>query len=198
MMTATRRQAKQEPTLMTADEFFAMPDDGSPNKYELVDGVLVAMAPTHPTHGRLQAALTMLIGAHLRARKSPCWIATEIGVQPTIKASTNVRVPDLGVSCRPQAPGDKSMPEPALLAEVLSPSTAKADQAKVWLYASMPSVQEILLVHSKKVRLEFYTRLADGSWPSEAQIAVAGQGIHLNCIDMALAVDHLYDGIPMT
>jgi Uma2 family endonuclease len=196
-MTAVRRQAEEELPLMTAEEFFDMPDDGTDTKYELVDGLLVAMAPTHPTHGRLQAALSYLITAHLKARKSPCWVATEICVQPTIKANTNVRVPDLGVSCRPQAPGDKSMPEPVLLAEILSPSTAKADQAKVWLYATMPSVQEILIVHSKKVRLEFYTRLADGSWPKEAQMAIAGQGIHFKCIDMALAVDELYDGIPL-
>jgi Uma2 family endonuclease len=196
-MTAARRQTHPEPPLMTAAEFFDMPDDGTDTKYELVDGVLVAMAPTHPTHGRLQAALAILIGSHLKARKSPCWIATEICVQPTIKASTNVRIPDLGVSCRPQAPGDKSMPEPVLLTEVLSPSTVKADQAKVWLYATMPSVQEILIVHSTKIRLEFYTRFADGSWPKEAQIATTGHSIHFKCIDMKLEVDELYDGIPV-
>jgi Uma2 family endonuclease len=157
----------------------------------------VAMAPPIPTHSRLQVELGYLIRSHLKARNSPCWIATEIGVQPAIKASTNVRVPDLGVSCRPQVRGDKSMPEPVLLVEILSPSTARADQAKVWLYATMPSVQEILIVHSTKIRLEFYTRNADGSWPKEAQFATTGQGIHFNCIDMALAVDDLYDGIPL-
>jgi Uma2 family endonuclease len=196
-MIAGRSHARRNPPLMTADEFFDMPDDGTGTKYELVDGVLVAMAPTHPTHGRLQAALTYLISAHLRARKSPCWIATEIGVQPTIKANTNVRIPDIGVSCRPQVLSDKSMPEPVLLTEVLSPSTARGDQAKVWLYATMPSVQEILIIHSTEVRLEFYTRLTDRSWPKEAQIATTGQGIHFKCIDMALAVDELYDGIPL-
>jgi Uma2 family endonuclease len=196
-MASARRKPKANAPLMTADEFFDMPDDDTGNKYELVDGVLVAMAPAHPTRGRLQAALTYLISAHLKARKSPCWIATEIGVQPALKASTNVRVPDLGVSCRPQVRGDKSMPEPVLLVEILSPSTARADQAKVWLYATMPSVQEILIVHSTRARLEFYTRNADGSWPKEAQFATTGQGIHFNCIDMALAVDDLYDGIPL-
>ena len=197
MTASARRKAQSELPLMTADEFFDMPDDGTDTKYELVDGALVAMAPTHPNHGRLQAELAFLSRSHLKARKSPCWIATEICVQPTIKANTNVRVPDLGVSCRPQLPGDKSMPEPVLLTEVQSPSTAKSDQAKVWLYATMPSVQEILIVHSKKVRLEFYTRLADGSWPNEAQIATPGHSINLKCIDMMLLVDELYDGIPV-
>jgi Uma2 family endonuclease len=196
-MASDRSKPKADTPLMTADEFFDMPDDGTGNKYELVDGVLVAVAPAMLTHGRLQAALTYLIGAHLRARNSQCWIAAEIGVQPALKASTNVRVPDLGVSCRPQIRGDKSMPEPVLLVEILSPSTARADQAKVWLYATMPSVQEILIVHSTKARLEFYNRNADGSWPKEAQFAITGQGIHFNCIDMALAVDDLYDGIPL-
>jgi Uma2 family endonuclease len=196
-MASARRKPKADTPLMTADEFFDMPDDGTGNKYELVDGVLVAMAPPIPTHGRLQAGLAYLINSHLQTGKSSAWAAIAVCVQPALKASTNVRVPDLGVSCRPQVRGDKSMPEPVLLVEILSPSTARADQAKVWLYATMPSVQEILIVHSSKARLEFYTRNADGSWPREAQFATTGQGIHFNCIDMALAVDDLYDGIPL-
>ena len=194
-MTAARRQAKPDPPLMTADEFFDMPDDGTDTKYELVDGVLVAMAPTHATHGRLQGKLAYLIYAHLDATDSKCWMATEIGVKPELKGKTNVRVPDLGVSCRPQMPGEKPMPEPNLLVEILSPSTEKADQAKVWLYATMPSVDEILIVHTTKVRLELYARLPDGRWPKEAQLAMQGDSVHISCIGMQLDVDKLYRDI---
>jgi Uma2 family endonuclease len=196
-MTAARRQVRHDPPLMTADEFFDMPDDGTGNKYELVDGVLVAMAPPMPTHGRLQIELGFLIRRHLKDTKSRCWIASEIGVQPKLKGKTNVRVPDLGVSCKPQVLSDKAMPEPNLLVEILSPSTEKADEAKVWLYATIPSVQEILLVHSTKLRLELYQRLPDGAWPKDAIIARAGQSITLGCIDMMLSADELYLDIPL-
>jgi Uma2 family endonuclease len=194
-MSSARRKPDTDPPLMTADEFFDMPDDGTGNKYELVDGALVAMAPTHATHGRLQGKLAYLIYAHLDVTGSKCWMATEIGVKPELKGKTNVRVPDLGVSCRPQMPGEKPMPEPNLLVEILSPSTARADQAKVWLYATMPSVREILIVHTTKVRLELYARLADGSWPNEAQLAMQGDSVDISCIGMQLHVDKLYQDI---
>jgi Uma2 family endonuclease len=196
-MASARRKPDADPPLMTAEEFFEMPDDGTGNKYELVDGALVAMAPPMPTHGRLQIELGYLILKHLREKKSRCWIASEVGVQPKLKGKDNVRVPDLAVSCRPQVLSDKAMPEPNLLVEILSPSSAKADQAKVWLYATMPSVQEILLVHSTKICLEFYRRLPDGTWPKEAEIAKPGQSVTLGCIGMLLAVDELYLDIPL-
>jgi Uma2 family endonuclease len=194
-MTSVRRKSDADPPLMTADEFFDMPDDGTGTKYELVDGVLVAMAPSHATHGRLQGKLAYLIYAHLELTGSTCWMATEIGVKPELKGKTNVRVPDLGVSCKPQMPGEKPMPEPNLLVEILSPSTTRADQAKVWLYATMASVREILIVHTTSVRLELYARLADGNWPKEAQLAMPGESVNLNCIGMQLDVDRLYRDI---
>jgi Uma2 family endonuclease len=197
MTASARRSADIYPPLMTADEFFDMPDDGTDTKYELVDGHLVAMAPAHPIHGRLQAEVARLIGNHLQAHLPNCWIATEIRVQPSLNANTNVRIPDLGVSCRDQVRADKGMPQPVLLVEILSPSNVRDTNANVWMYATMPSVTEILLVHSTTERLELFQRAANGGWPAEAEIAEVGQALTLKSIGMALKVDELYRGIPL-
>jgi Uma2 family endonuclease len=196
-MTAARRKVVDDlPEPMTADEFFDMPDDGTDVKYELVDGYLVAMAPTSPVHSLLQAKLAYLISSHLKTNNSPCWVGTETGVQPVIKKNTNVRIPDLGVSCTPLTLEDKSMQKPVLLIEVLSPSNAKATQANLWMYASMASVQEVLLVHTKGARLELFRRHSDGQL-AEAIIADVGQSVRLESIDMDLAVDELYGNTPL-
>ncbi len=194
-MTAVRRQIYDEmPELMTADEFFVMPDDGK--KYQLIDGSLVAMAPAAPIHSLLQAELARLIGNHLAAQNSRCWVGTETGVQPVIKSNTNVRIPDLGVSCTPLTLDDKSMQNPVLLVEILSPSNAKVTEANFWMYATMASVQEVLLVHTKGARLELFRRKPDGQL-ADALIADVGQSVQLQSIEMDLAVDVLYGPTPL-
>ena len=48
--------------LMTAEELFKLPDDG--RRYELLDGVLVEMAPTNRFHGRTENRLGYVLTKH--------------------------------------------------------------------------------------------------------------------------------------
>jgi Uma2 family endonuclease len=192
-MAAVRKPKQQLP--MTADEFFEMPDDGV--KYELVDGYLVAMAPTVPIHNMLQARLSYLISRHLDDKKSSCWVGTEPGVQPRMQANFNVKIPDLGISCTPLTLADKVMRDPVMLAEILSPSNVKETRASVWLYASIPSVREIMLVHTTEPKLELFQRQSDGEWPRDATIVGLGGAVTLACIGFALRVDELYRDTPL-
>jgi Uma2 family endonuclease len=168
-MTAARRQVTDLAGSMTADEFLAMPNDGI--KYELVDGYLEAMPPASPTHGRLQVRLGTLVDQHLTATASSCWAATEIGIQPVMRAGVNVRIPDFGVTCHPQSPDDQVMQKPRLMVEIFTPSNARKTAANVWLYATIPSVTEILLVHTTAFKLELFLRNPDGTWPTDGIVA---------------------------
>ena len=58
-------------------------------------------------------------------------------------------------------------PEPILFIEILSPSNEVETWANVWTYASIPSVAEILVVHSTRVAAELLRREANGQWPDE-------------------------------
>ena len=196
MPAASRLLTEELPEPITADEFFAMPDDGSGTKYQLVNGYLEAMAPVAPVHSLLQAELTYLIRLHLKAIESSCWVGTETGIQPVIRNKTNVRIPDLGVSCTPLTLEDKTMQNPILLVEVLSPSNEKETEANLWMYATMACVQEVLLVHTKGARLELFRRRPDGQL-AEAIIADVGQSVNLESIGMGLAVDELYGPTPL-
>jgi Uma2 family endonuclease len=63
--------------------------------------------------------------------------------------------------------GAKTMSDPLLLIEVLSPSNEAITRANVWTYITIPSVQEILLLRSLAIGGELLHRGPDGTW-SEA------------------------------
>ena len=127
------------PPLLTVADFIDWPVDGTDMRYELVDGVLRAMAPASDTHATIQANLLYLIGAHLRAHKPDCRTAATPGIQPRLRAEWNFRIPDIGVTCAPNRPGDIMLPAPLLLVEVLSPGNANDTWDNIPHYASLPN-----------------------------------------------------------
>lgn len=179
---------------MTAREFFVWPGDGSQRKFELVDGVLKAMSPAHPTHGIIQARLAYLLAKHLRDERLPCVVGTEPPVVPRVNASANVRVPDLGVSCAKNPDAEPALAEPIILIEILSPSNQSHTWRNVWAYATIPSVQEILIVHSMRKEAKLLRRLPDGSWPQTPLDIGHGDTIEISSLGMRVALDEVYVG----
>ena len=57
--------ANQLPHLMTVAEFLDWPTPDGSDRWELVDGVPVAMAPASDRHGTIHAEAVRLIGNHL-------------------------------------------------------------------------------------------------------------------------------------
>jgi Uma2 family endonuclease len=187
----THAQAKLPP-LMTVADFLEWPGDGTGARYELVDGVLRAMAPPNDTHGLIQSNLAVAIGLHLRKNRTQCRINITPGVQPRLRADWNFRIPDLGVTCAPNVPGALTMPDPILLIEVLSPGNANDTWDNVPHYASLPSVVEILIVHSTRMKAELLRRGANGEWPENPE-AIESQGvISLSSIGLDLPLAEAY------
>lgn len=184
-MTASASKPTSE---MTASAFL---DWVAGRRFELVDGITVAMAPGTALHAKLQAQLALLIGQHLKRQAGPCWVGTEPGVQPRAQSRHNVRVPDLAVSCTPVGPSDRVMRDPILIVEILSPSNTKDTRSNVLAYTSIPTVKEILIVDTSSRRLEVLCRDADGTWPDDptahlgaGRIVVASIGLELDLADV--------------
>ena len=153
------------PPMMTVDEFIGWTGDGTDTRYELVDGELRAMAPAADAHNTIVANLLVLIGGHLRNIGSPCRVVSAPGIQPHIRSNWNFRVPDLGVTCAPNRPNAVMTPEPVVLIEVLSPGNKNETYENVRAYGTIPSVREIVIVHSTLVRAELLVRDEHGHWP---------------------------------
>ena len=154
------------PIRMTVAEFFAW-NPPSAQLWQLVDGEPQAMGPANRTHGAIQNELGRLLANHFDERKSPCSVVAAPGVIPRVQSETNVRIPDLAVTCSGYDAEESALADPVLLIEILSPSNQAETWANVWAYTTIPSVQEILVLKTASIAAELLRRNPDGSWPSQ-------------------------------
>lgn len=140
-----------------------------------MEGEAVAMAPANTTHAAIQAELCRLIANALLANGAPCSVFTEPGVIPRVFAHENVRAPDLAVTCGDYKTERRTLAEPVVLIEILSPSNEDRTRYNVWAYTSIPSVAEIALFHTDQVGVELWRRLPDGNWPEAPVRIEAGE-----------------------
>ncbi len=122
---------------MTVGELLALPDDGK--RHELVEGELREMPPAGARHGDAAAALTILLGQHVRAQRLGRVLAAETGFRISRNPDT-VRAPDISFVSRERVPPD-GPPEgywelaPDLAVEVVSPNDTAAEvQSKVQMW----------------------------------------------------------------
>jgi Uma2 family endonuclease len=180
------------PVRMTVEEFLRW-DSGDDRRYELVDGTPRAMAPAGPLHGFLQAEFAAIVRNHLRAQGSGCKAIVAPGVVPKRFFRHNARVPDLAVTCSPILPGQTTLANPVLLVEILSPGNQAKTWTNVWAYTSIPSVLDILILHTDRIAADLLRRGTDGQWPDEAT-RIAGDVVELESIGLRLALSELYAG----
>ena len=188
---------------MTVAEFLDWPGDGRAKRYQLIDGEVRAMALASPAHGMIGATLARLIGNRLEQTKSPCLVVIAPGVVPRLRSDINFRVPDLGVTCGEIKAGELMLPDPVLLIEILSPSNEADTRANVWAYATIPSVREILIVHSTQIAAELLRRQPNdasgvpsraGNWPETPEEIGPNGVLRLETIDLTCPISALYVG----
>jgi Uma2 family endonuclease len=177
---------------MSVSDFLDWRGDGSGRKFQLVDGELRAMSPGSATHGTIQMTMGRLIGNELVGSGGRCRVVSEPAVATRVRANINLRVPDLGVTCTPDAAGQQTLPDPILLIEILSPGNASDTWDNVWSYTTIPSVREIVVVHSTRVFAEVLRRGADGNWPPEPEEIGPDATLRLNTIAFACPLSDVY------
>jgi Uma2 family endonuclease len=177
---------------MTVPEFFAWPGDGSSRRFQLVDGELCAMSPASAAHGAIQTDLGYLLRRHMIEKGRACRVVTEPAIVTRVRANINLRVPDVGVSCTPASPGEQPLPDPSILIEILLPGNASDTWDNVWSYTTIPSVREIVVVHSTRVFAELLRREADGNWPAEPEEIGPEGTLRLDSIAFACSLHSAY------
>jgi Uma2 family endonuclease len=177
---------------MTVAEFLDWDSgDRSGALWQLRDGEPEVMAPASDPYGMIQNELGRLIGNHLIERNSPYRVGVAPGVVPRVRSTRNFLVPGLGVTCVPPA-GGPTMLDPVVLIEILSPTNARETRANVWAYTSIPSVAEIVLVHSTSIAAEVLRRQNDATWPAEPQYIDAVDDLVLASIDFRIPLRAVY------
>jgi len=178
---------------MDVADFIAWPGDGTDTRYELVDGVLRAMASASDTHNLIQANLVALIHAHLKRARPSCRVVGNPGIQPRLMADWNFRVPDIGVTCVPNSAAVFMTPDPVLLIEILSPSNIADTRENIRAYATIPTVTELVIVHSTRMKAEVMRRDDKGAWPKDAEIVDRNGVLRLTSIGAEFAMNDIYD-----
>ncbi len=147
---------------LTVDEFLDW-DSGDDQRYELMDGVPMAMASPLRAHRILAANLSRRLGEALDDRPS-----CSVGVEEPIAIpgrDDRCHVADLAVTCQPHEPGQRLTPEPVVVVEILSASTEKRDRrVKLPDYRSIPSIEAIVPLDQEQFYCEVHHRQAGGRW----------------------------------
>jgi Uma2 family endonuclease len=139
----------------------------------------------------LQGEIGRLIGNHLLEQGGPCRLLSQPGIVPRVRSDRNFRIPDLAVTCAPPAQG-LMVPDPVVLIEILSPSNEAQTRANIWAHTTIPSVREILAVHSTRIEAELLRRNPDGSWPEDPEILTAVDTLALPSIGFATTLAMCY------
>jgi Uma2 family endonuclease len=151
---------------MTAEEFLAFLDARpAEERWELRDGRPVAL-PRAMVGGTLRHSLiagNVVAALRFMARTRGCQAhGGDLMVVPPDHDGFGV-FPDAFVRCGPSSDEMRKADDPFVVVEVLSPSTAAHDRGdKFLLYASIPTVSEILLVYQHKIAVERWVRGAEG------------------------------------
>ena len=147
----------------TADEFVAWASEQPEGRFELDNGLVVAMAPERVNHAIAKRNATMILHGDIVARGLVCQALPD-GVAVRVNDRT-VYEPDALVRCGPPPPGDAvEVNDPVIVVEVVSPSSRGIDRGvKLAGYFSVPSVRHYLIVDTDKRTLIHHRRGEDGS-----------------------------------
>lgn len=163
-------------------------------RLEFVDGWVVAMTGGTTRHARLAGRIIRALGNSLEG--GPCEPYSS-DLKVWVEEARRATYSDVTVVCGEPASSRidaNAITNPAVLVEVLSPSTEADDRGPRWHdFRSLPSLKHYVLVSQNEKRIEVFTRDGDG-WrydeKSRGTVKLAG-------IRASFSVDALYRGIAL-
>lgn len=181
--------------LLTVEEFL----DAHPNDkrhYQLIDGIIVAMAPPATPHQIIAGNLTGEMYAAVMANLPNCTVRSQAGIAPQGLHGRNHFEADMTVTCE-SSPGYKGInEEPLLIVEILSPSTELDDFfIKLPDYQLIPSLQEILYIESAEIAATVYRRDQGGDWQM-SEVSGLEARLQLETIGLDIPLSAVYRGVP--
>lgn len=176
----------------TVDDYFRA-ERGSPTRHEFRGGRIIAMAGGTEPHARIASNLVREIGNRLKG--TPCR-AYGSDLRVLSAATGDYAYPDVTVVCGPaefgRAPdGQRTVANPKLIVEVLSPSTEADDRGvKFDGYRAVPSFEQYVLVAQDRPYALTFLRQPDGTWSMrpyiglDAVVTLPAVGVELPMADV--------------
>ena len=147
---------------LTPEEYLHL-EAKSDIKHEYIDGEIYAMAGATDTHVTIALNIAILLRNHLRGSGCRVYISD---MKVRIESKNRFYYPDVLVTCEDRDRENSTFKQfPNLIIEVLSDSTEAFDRGDKFAdYQSLPSLQEYVLVNTKKARIECFRRTKDDLW----------------------------------
>lgn len=177
---------------MTPDEYLAF-EERQVGRHEYIRGEVFAMAGATLRHNDVTFNVAVAIRAHLRASGGACR-QYGMDVKLRIEAANAFFYPDAFVVCDEASGSETQVTDARLVVEVLSASTEAYDRGdKFAEYRKLASLQEYVLIDSRRRRVDTYRREADGTW---ILTPYDGEGtVQFVSVNLALSMDAIYDGV---
>ncbi len=177
------------------EEYFAL-EGASDARFEYWDGDIVCMSGGSIAHGTISSNVSFALAFGLRGGKCRAFTGDVAIYTPTLPP---YRYPDASAACGElefkHIKGHDALVNPALVVEVISPSTATLDEGpKFVAYQAIPTLRDYLLVSQDEPRVTHYTRLASGSW-ERRDVTGLDASPELQSIGRALNLRDVYDGV---
>ncbi len=195
MKTTTLLQTRK----YTPEEYLAL-EDKAKYKSEFWDGYIIPLHGSPPTlagadinHIQIVTNLVEVLSPKLK--KNDCRTFSN-DLKIWIPNREKFLYPDIAVVC-----GKLNfynlrrdiVTNPKLLIEVLSDSTAAFDRSeKLWLYQTIESLEEYILISQEKAVVEQYQRRDDGKWTYRAIIGIESS-VNFESVGLEIKLKNIYE-----
>ncbi len=181
-------------TKWTVEQYLAF-ERASEVRHEYLKGQIYDFAGASENHSLVLGST--YANLYTQLRKKPCKVyATDMRVK--VNRAGLYTYPDIAVVCgTPQFEDDHrdTLLNPALIIEVLSPSTESYDRGRKFQhYRRLDSLQEYVLIAQDSCRIEHYTRQPDGQWLLN-EISQPDQVLDLPAIGCKLLAADVYEKV---
>jgi Uma2 family endonuclease len=182
--------------ILTPEEYLAL-ERAAETKSEYLDGEMIPMPGAGLNHNRITVNITVSLASqvHRQPADRPCQVLAN-DMRVLISATGSYTYPDVIVVMGEPILADEhfdNLLNPAVLVEVLSPSTERFDRGrKLVRYRTIPSLREVLLVSQDRPRIEHQCRREDGSgWDHSVAEGLTSE-VELPCIGCRLTLADVY------
>jgi Uma2 family endonuclease len=184
--------ASPQNSSITPEEYLQL-EAASDFKHEYIDGEVYAMAGATDTHVTIALNIAVLLRNHLRNSDCRVYISD---MKVKIEAKNRFFYPDVMVTCEIQARENSTYKQfPRLIIEVLSNSTEAFDRGDKFAdYQLLPSLQEYVLINTKKARIECFRRTPEGLWLLQFY-GLEDNQFELSSIEFTGKIDDVYEQV---
>jgi Uma2 family endonuclease len=167
--------------------------DHEATSHELIGSRVVPIETPSSAHARLVARVQDVLGRQLVGR--PWRVLRDAQLRA---GDVHVLRPDVMVAFQPPGASPGALHDPAIVVEVMSPTTAVRDRgAKRLAYFQIAELQHYVLVSSGQYCLEIFSRRAAGEWSYRSHADDLRRLVELSGFDVCLPLMAIYEGIDL-